>query len=943
MRTVAASLAYKSGSAEDIIGSRGVEGLAIRDGLDQRFQRAEDAKLRERFLKTLYYPDAICGQKKIVDAHAATFRWVFEPPELTGQSWSDFAKWLETGSGTYWINGKAGSGKSTLMNYISYNPQTRQLLHTWAGAKGMLTPTFFFWFGGNRLQKSTEGFLRSILYQIFTQRRELIPTLSGKHASSLIWTEGHLRQCLLDVATENSDSLCICVFVDGLDECEDDHGDLLRLIEELTKLPNFKCCYSSRPERAFTIFEALCTLKLQNITRNDIRNFTDAKLGELSQMQQLPPEQVHWRDRLKETIAQKADGVFIWVDLVLRSQINGIRNQDSLEILQKKLDSLPADIEEIYSRILETIGKCYLKEAAKFLATAYYFSSEDPLSMFGTSRPHNLNFTIAAFGLTDDLHLASQFETSDIASRCSYVNNRINTTCLGLLEVYDFDEIADTREVVRPEVKWLAWKSERGPPSTTAVDWTRQGLRFLHRSAQDFLGPGGKGGDFLQSLKPFSVGSNLKLLGCAIHLCWMRLCELGDSHDYMTYHVRSLMQLASFWGMQAENTLVRPIRLLQYFDKTIADLDRFHNITTDGRHWCCRWGSCLNEPAVVRVPGFTIREIPFPVAYEPTDFLSFAAYMHVDWFVRGAMKEVQLSSRKAEEVAFCMTLRRVYKLVCCLFDTKHNAGKSFKFRSTTETETTLITKIRLADSVEDPTVGIAGTISTSIWEALVQALYTRRFESRSVLASIDFAAVECQDLQKREHAEVLEHLLEIYSKQNPVIFFDNISCFGMDGLTWGLPFSGFDLDMSLLPLSIAISGYEGRTDKVTQASLTPRRPLRLVFKEGTTLPDTTEDDSEITIYTMSDTEVAEMYSILRTILDTPVHCMSSRQSLCRNLFRWLRKLHRTHFPQNHNPQFWEKRSDDTYKCESEDSELGDDDERADDQNYGMNVTDEEEG
>jgi hypothetical protein len=51
--------------------------------------------------------------EEILPAHKSTFEWVFRSPE-TKAPWSNFAKWLETGSGIYWMNGKAGPGKSTL-------------------------------------------------------------------------------------------------------------------------------------------------------------------------------------------------------------------------------------------------------------------------------------------------------------------------------------------------------------------------------------------------------------------------------------------------------------------------------------------------------------------------------------------------------------------------------------------------------------------------------------------------------------------------------------------------------------------------------------------------------------------------------------------------------------------------------------------------------------
>ena len=50
---------------------------------------------------------------KIKDAHKETFKWIFDKSGDKLRPWSNCVRWLEKGSRTYWINGKAGSGKST--------------------------------------------------------------------------------------------------------------------------------------------------------------------------------------------------------------------------------------------------------------------------------------------------------------------------------------------------------------------------------------------------------------------------------------------------------------------------------------------------------------------------------------------------------------------------------------------------------------------------------------------------------------------------------------------------------------------------------------------------------------------------------------------------------------------------------------------------------------
>ena len=85
----------------------------------------------------------------------------------------NFSQWLRSEQKLYWINGKAGSGKSTLMNYICQDYRRLELLRDWSADRLLLTTVYFFWSAGSRLQKSIDGLLRSLLYQILTKCDEL--------------------------------------------------------------------------------------------------------------------------------------------------------------------------------------------------------------------------------------------------------------------------------------------------------------------------------------------------------------------------------------------------------------------------------------------------------------------------------------------------------------------------------------------------------------------------------------------------------------------------------------------------------------------------------------------------------------------------------------------------------------------------------------------------
>lgn len=95
---------------------------------------------------------------QIEDPFQDTFKWIFDL--------APFTDWLQEGSGLFWIHGKPGSGKSTLMKLIFQSSKTQELLHDWKRGSLEIKAGFFFHYRGTAIQKSFEGVLRSLVLQI---------------------------------------------------------------------------------------------------------------------------------------------------------------------------------------------------------------------------------------------------------------------------------------------------------------------------------------------------------------------------------------------------------------------------------------------------------------------------------------------------------------------------------------------------------------------------------------------------------------------------------------------------------------------------------------------------------------------------------------------------------------------------------------------------------
>lgn len=97
-------------------------------------------------MNSLHFDEIQKRQESIKDAHRNTFEWIFDQSTQSLGRWDNFVNWLEKGQGIYWINGKAGSGKSTLMRFLTQEEyeRTMESLRKWSGTKNVISLSFFF-------------------------------------------------------------------------------------------------------------------------------------------------------------------------------------------------------------------------------------------------------------------------------------------------------------------------------------------------------------------------------------------------------------------------------------------------------------------------------------------------------------------------------------------------------------------------------------------------------------------------------------------------------------------------------------------------------------------------------------------------------------------------------------------------------------------------------
>jgi hypothetical protein len=411
--------------------------------IEMAWERRE--KIEAQILAALHYREMEDRESTIAEAYDKTLRWMFEdaPP---GRKDTKFREWLQSNDQMYWITGKAGAGKSTLMKYISKfdgnspgSLECQRHLQVWAGGKdNLVVASFYFWASGTSMEASQRGLFQSLLYQILQQRPDLIPRVAPRtwEASCLLglvqraYTENDLHAMLYSAIRElvQRDATKVCLFIDGLDEYHGDHQKIVSICQAFLKLPNMKMCVSSRPWIIFQdAFERAPNLMLQDLTYLDIKLVVESNLGENEGFKRLQLREPEFAESLMENITEKSSGVFLWVRLVVKSLLAGLSHDDRISDLQRRLNLLPPDLEKLYVAIVEDLDPFYFEHASQYFKLVQATSEPLDALLYFLADEEDPDFAINL-----PIHPMSNQERE---LRTATVRRRLNSRCKGLLEV----------------------------------------------------------------------------------------------------------------------------------------------------------------------------------------------------------------------------------------------------------------------------------------------------------------------------------------------------------------------------------------------------------------------------------------------------------------------------------------------------------------------------
>ncbi|PLB53850.1 hypothetical protein P170DRAFT_346100 [Aspergillus steynii IBT 23096] len=439
-----------------------------------------DIMLSKYLISSLTFESMNTRLDKVAQAHDDTLQWIFNG-NYDDRNCDGFHKsfntWLSDGDGIFHISGKLGSGKSTLMKLLYRDDRTKKRLIQWADGSELIMAQFFFWNPGSRLQKSMEGLLRSLLYEALKSGpslvAEVLPQQWHQIKSTPLQAQKGTYFSLDDLFTAfdrlvrvRRQDYRICFFIDGLDEYDnsgnEDYADVVEQLCHWSQSPegNVKFCVSSREYSVFmNHFPEHQRICMQDLTRVDIKQFILDKME--------PFAHCHGLKYLVGMIEEKANGVFLWVSLVMRRLRDLNERGEATRVrLEIEIDNLPERLEDLFKHLLGSIHPADRNRVHQTFAIVQKLKEHDLL-----------HFRLIWYYLIDDI-------LSDLP------DERLPSLFARWFNISKRNRLMQARKMLMDsskgfvEATWHGQWDSHGRDKGKEENWI---ISFTHRSVPDFL------------------------------------------------------------------------------------------------------------------------------------------------------------------------------------------------------------------------------------------------------------------------------------------------------------------------------------------------------------------------------------------------------------------------------------------------------------------------
>jgi hypothetical protein len=223
----------------------------------------------------------------------------------------------------------------------------------------------------------------------------------------------------------------ICLFIDGVDEYDGDHGALLELISSATTSERVKIVVSSRPIQACLYTFGSAGFRLEDWTRYDIQLYVKDQLLRHTLIQDAEQREAGITNTLVEEILSKTSGSFLLAVLILRQLSLDLEQGHNVPKILQAMQEVPWALEDLYELMLGSRHGSHQVSAAIII--------QPVIHAFEVQESYTITLLQLSFiverqpskSLSAPIEPISESET---LKRCQTTQGQLRTLLYGLLE-----------------------------------------------------------------------------------------------------------------------------------------------------------------------------------------------------------------------------------------------------------------------------------------------------------------------------------------------------------------------------------------------------------------------------------------------------------------------------------------------------------------------------
>lgn len=283
----------------------------------------------------------------------------------------NFRQWLHyTESPIYCIIAKPATGKTILSGKI--------IAHLRSLRKHC---SFYFFHYGNKATANITSFLLSMAWQMALVDNKILSTILDIYQKDDQLSKGDYRTIWRKLFLEGIFTVVLdhdqYWVIDALDECKNE-TEITSLLMKAVKLCSIRIFVTSRnrfesPRKlGVPEVQVISEQILEEDSKSDIALYLEANMDELPSLNE------HGRQQIVHQILEKSAGCFLWVSLIFQE----LRKVHTYTDVQKILDEVPTDMDDLFRRILDSMSTASYGKALSKAILTWVVCSTRPLKKF---------------------------------------------------------------------------------------------------------------------------------------------------------------------------------------------------------------------------------------------------------------------------------------------------------------------------------------------------------------------------------------------------------------------------------------------------------------------------------------------------------------------------------------------------------------------------------